>query len=357
MAGGRAMLGPVLIAGERCGWSGLGLAGLVVAALVSDIFDGVLARRWRCDTAGVRLFDSMADTVFYACVAVALWIGMPQVWHLNGGLLAAVLALEAGRFAMDFAKFGKPASYHSYLAKTWGLVLAAAVTASLATGHPSVLIPVALALGVACNLEGIAMSLILPVWRQDLKTLAAARRLQQELRSRKRVEERGWRTSVAGRTTTAIADATVLALCLLAAPAFAMQPGQAAYAGGTAKIALDTRGALDTSSPTALEFAYKRAGGVAAKVEMPYAQIASIEPTQETAHPLGILPMIAVALVMHQPQRYLVTIHYVDADNVAQIAVFAVAKQDQRVLVAVVNARTRNCWQASPQCRTALERR
>jgi CDP-diacylglycerol--glycerol-3-phosphate 3-phosphatidyltransferase len=69
MAAGRAALGPVLIAGEACGWNGLALASMVLTALQSDIFDGVLARRWGCDTGGVRLFDSMADTVFYLCAA------------------------------------------------------------------------------------------------------------------------------------------------------------------------------------------------------------------------------------------------------------------------------------------------
>ena len=38
MAAGRALLGPVLVIGEKCGWSGTGLAALIVAALLSDIF-------------------------------------------------------------------------------------------------------------------------------------------------------------------------------------------------------------------------------------------------------------------------------------------------------------------------------
>ena len=88
MAAGRAALGPVLIAGAACSWNGFALAGMVVAALVSDIYDGVLARRWRCDTAGVRLFDSMADTVFYLCTAAALWVSEPQalaeLWGIAG---------------------------------------------------------------------------------------------------------------------------------------------------------------------------------------------------------------------------------------------------------------------------------
>jgi CDP-diacylglycerol--glycerol-3-phosphate 3-phosphatidyltransferase len=79
MAVGRMGLGPVLIAGAVCSWNGFALAGMVIAALVSDIYDGVLARRWRCDTAAVRLFDSMADGVFYLCTAAVLWVYQPQM--------------------------------------------------------------------------------------------------------------------------------------------------------------------------------------------------------------------------------------------------------------------------------------
>ena len=37
---------PVIVLGALRGWSGGWLAAIVVAALVSDIYDGVLARRW-----------------------------------------------------------------------------------------------------------------------------------------------------------------------------------------------------------------------------------------------------------------------------------------------------------------------
>ncbi|HTC73986.1 MAG TPA: CDP-alcohol phosphatidyltransferase family protein [Edaphobacter sp.] len=181
MAAARAALGPVLIAGAACFWNGFVLAGMVVGALVSDIYDGVLARRWRCDTAGVRLFDSMADTVFYLCMAVALWVSEPQLWRSYGGLLVVLLVLELVRFTFDFAKFGKPASYHSYMAKLWGLVMAVAVIAVFALDRSNVLVPTALVLGILCNLEGLAMSLVLPVWRKDVKTFAVAWRIRRRV--------------------------------------------------------------------------------------------------------------------------------------------------------------------------------
>jgi phosphatidylglycerophosphate synthase len=178
MAAARAALGPVLILGAACRWNGIALACLIVAALLSDIFDGVLARRWQCDTAGVRLFDSMADTVFYVGAAVALWIARPDAIHAHATLLKILVALEAARLAFDVAKFGKPASYHSYLAKGWGLVLAVAVVAAFATTGAGILMVVALMLGIVCDLEGFAMSLVLPRWHRDVNTLGAAWRLR-----------------------------------------------------------------------------------------------------------------------------------------------------------------------------------
>jgi CDP-diacylglycerol--glycerol-3-phosphate 3-phosphatidyltransferase len=181
MAALRVALGPVLILGARANWNGATLAGIVVTALLSDIFDGILARRWLCDTPAVRLFDSMADTAFYLCVAIAMWAAFPAVWHANLPLLLALLGLECSRFAVDFARFGKPASYHSYLAKSWGLVMAVGVTALFALHRSNPLISLALIMGIACDLEGLAISFILPAWRRDIKTVAAAWRMRRDL--------------------------------------------------------------------------------------------------------------------------------------------------------------------------------
>jgi CDP-diacylglycerol--glycerol-3-phosphate 3-phosphatidyltransferase len=180
MASARMALGPVVLIGERCNWSGSGLAALVITALLSDIFDGVLARRWKTDTAGLRLFDSMADTVFYVFVGVALWVGPSPALRENAPLLVALLGFEVIRYMVDFAKFGKPASYHSYLAKSWGLVMAVAVVVAFAMGGGGVLIAVSLALGLLCNAEGLAMSLVLPQWKRDLTGIGAAVRLRKE---------------------------------------------------------------------------------------------------------------------------------------------------------------------------------
>lgn len=354
MAAGRAALGPVLIAGERCGWDGTRMAWIVVAALVSDVFDGVLARWMRSDTAGLRLFDSMSDTVFYLCVAIAIAIGQPQVWRENAWLLAGLMGLEAARMGAEFWKFGRPASYHSYLAKTWGLVLAIAVVGVFAWPKAHGLMPAALALGIVCDLEGLAMTLMLPEWRRDVKTLAAAWRLRTK---RMESEPEGGAGLARHPAVTAVVVMVAMALaCTL--PAQALDRGKAVYEGGTIKVAPGTVGSLDVTSRDALMFQYRRPDGTADEIAMAYASIGSIEPTSEPTAPLGLIPQIAVSLVSKLPRRYLVTVRYEDASGTEQVVVLDVPRRDQAVVVAVVNARShRSCAPRGYPCSASMERR
>ena len=109
-----------------------------------------------------------------------------------------LFGLEALRYGFDLRKFGRAASYHSYLAKLWGLVLAVAVMGVLGGGGLGWLIRLAIWLGVVVNLEGLGMSLVLPQWQTDVKTLTAAGRLRKELRSKQRLS-----TSSTGNTSPA----------------------------------------------------------------------------------------------------------------------------------------------------------
>ena len=347
MAAGRAALGPILIAGAACSWNGITLAAMVVTALASDIFDGVLARRWGCDTAGVRLFDSMADTVFYLCVAVALSIGQPGVWRHNAILLIPLLSLESLRFGLDFAKFGKPASYHSYLAKSWGLTMAVGVVGVFWLRHSNPLLSFALALGIACNLEGLAMSVMLPVWRKDVKTLRAAWQLRRQLLAQSSsATGRGLQESLAKRlgafTKKTVVTMGALALLVglpMAVPAFAVEAGQVAYTGGSAGIARDTLGVLDTTSPTTLVFKFKAADGKPGQIGIDYKNIHYFSYHDEAAHQMGVLPLIFISLVKPRERKHIFSIGYEDSAGSTQVAIFEVAKRDQREFMEILRAR------------------
>jgi len=179
----RLALGPALIWMAHDGRAGAPAVLVCLVAFGSDYFDGVLARRWGVDTAAVRRFDSATDTVFFLCAAWA-------AWHLHADLLRpwvwmalAVVALEIARYALDLAKFRREAAYHAWSAKAWGLSLFAALIGLLGFGSAVPLVPLALGLGVIADVEGLAISLMLPAWTHDVKSVLHAVRVRAEHRA------------------------------------------------------------------------------------------------------------------------------------------------------------------------------
>ena len=158
-------------------WLGL----MIAAGFLSDVYDGILARRWRTETAALRIADSVADTVFYLCVLSAVIERHWPVLRDRLGLLIALLALEAARYVFDWIKFRRMASYHSYASKAWGALMAAATIALLCFDRAFWMVTLALIAGIVCDLEGLAMSALLPQWTYNVKTLRRALTIRRQM--------------------------------------------------------------------------------------------------------------------------------------------------------------------------------
>ncbi len=168
----------------------LWLAVMIVAGFVSDVFDGILARRWGTATPALRIADSAVDIAFYISILIAAIDRHWPVIRERLWLVALVLALEASRILFDFVKYHRMTSYHSYAAKFWGFLLAASTVAMLGFNRAPWLLTVALAWGILCELEGIAYTIVLPVWTHDVKTLARALAIRRETLGRARLRRR-----------------------------------------------------------------------------------------------------------------------------------------------------------------------
>ncbi|HEY1992188.1 MAG TPA: CDP-alcohol phosphatidyltransferase family protein, partial [Gammaproteobacteria bacterium] len=130
----RLLLGPVMLL-SAWRWPDPAVFGLCLAlAFLSDVFDGVLARRWGSVTPALRRLDSLVDTLFCLAALGAVWLCHPEVVRGASVLLIALLVLELLRYAVDLAKFGREASYHMWSAKRWAAVLYLAFFVVLVSG-------------------------------------------------------------------------------------------------------------------------------------------------------------------------------------------------------------------------------
>lgn len=183
MVGCRAALGATIAVAGRMAHPQAWLGAMVAAGFLSDVCDGILARRWRTETPALRVADSAADTVFYLGVLAAIIERHWNVLRDRGLLLAVLLSLEVLRALFDWIKFRRMASYHSYAAKAWGILLALTVLAALCFDRGFWLVTLALAWGIFCDLEGLVMSMLLPEWTHDVKSLPRALALRRLMRA------------------------------------------------------------------------------------------------------------------------------------------------------------------------------
>lgn len=143
----------------------------LVAAFLSDIFDGMIARRLKVATPALRRLDSIADTMFYVAATFAAWHLHPEAITERLLPFGVLIALELIRYAVDMMKFGREASYHMWSSKLWGIALFAGFYSLLALGRDGLLISLAIYIGIVADLEGIAISLVLRQWRVDVPTI------------------------------------------------------------------------------------------------------------------------------------------------------------------------------------------
>jgi CDP-diacylglycerol--glycerol-3-phosphate 3-phosphatidyltransferase len=170
----RAFSAPAIFALACFGFPRPLLAGVLLAAFLSDVFDGIVARRLGLATAALRHADTLVDTVFYVSAAVAMRIAVPDVFDGCALPLSLLVAVHVSRATFELVKFGRLASYHMWSSKALGALIVVTMTAAFATGRPSALVVVALWMGVANELEGFAASAVLPAWTADVPSLAHA---------------------------------------------------------------------------------------------------------------------------------------------------------------------------------------
>jgi phosphatidylglycerophosphate synthase len=177
----RAALGLGLVAANSAIHNQITFAVCILAALLSDVYDGVLARRWQIDTENLRRWDTRADTLFYLCIFVVAVLRYPEAFQNRWLLITALVAVEVIQHAFAAIKYGRHASYHSIISKIWGLMMAASMIALLGFGVNNWFMDLTIIWGICCNVQGLLMTLLLPRWHRDVPTLFHAIRLRRTL--------------------------------------------------------------------------------------------------------------------------------------------------------------------------------
>lgn len=153
---------------------------LLTIGLLTDIFDGIIARQLNISTQKLRRLDSTIDQVFFISVAVATYIQRPEFFTTNILKLSILIGVEALTYLISFLKFRKEIATHSIGAKVWTLLLFATLIQIIVQGQSTILFNLCFWIGLLTRLEIIAIILTLKKWTNDVPSFYHSLKLRQD---------------------------------------------------------------------------------------------------------------------------------------------------------------------------------
>ncbi|MDE2127193.1 MAG: CDP-alcohol phosphatidyltransferase family protein [Armatimonadetes bacterium] len=164
----RALLGPAIRFGCTSRWPGWLLGACALTACLTDIFDGVIARRLGVATDRLRMADSIVDGEYYLFVAWGIWLADQSVLQPYTPALLALFAVQTASYVFSWLRLRRIGGLHAYSAKVWGLSLCAASIWLLAFRSPGIWLTLMIFCGFLSNLDGILIIWLLPERRIDV---------------------------------------------------------------------------------------------------------------------------------------------------------------------------------------------
>lgn len=154
-------------------WTFLGL-------FLTDWFDGKLAILLNQKSVYGAVLDSFADVSLYASAILGLgWLKwetfQQEIFWITLGVSSYFLTCTVG-----LIKYGRIPSYHTRAAKICWMLAGLAIV-SLLMNWPIWLSRLVIIGIIYTNLEAVAMTIVLPEWTNDLRTLAAAIRMKRKM--------------------------------------------------------------------------------------------------------------------------------------------------------------------------------
>ena len=152
-----------------------------ITAFISDIFDGIIARRLGISTAKLRQADSWADVCLFSCIFISAWLVHRDILINYQIPLLTVVFAQLIWWIVNLLKYGKPASYHTYSAKLWGITLFVAIVALFGFNYAEFALWLTCLVGLIHTIEEIVMTLILPECEHDVLSIFHALQIRQNL--------------------------------------------------------------------------------------------------------------------------------------------------------------------------------
>ncbi|GAB2768983.1 CDP-alcohol phosphatidyltransferase family protein [Salinimicrobium soli] len=158
---------------------------LMFLGLLTDVFDGIIARNLNVATEKLRIWDSNVDQFFWLMVIGSIFYLNFDFIQENLLWIGLVVFLEILCYLVSYLKFRRPIATHSILAKLWTLTLLAFLIDLALNGNSFVPFVICVVLGIVSRIEIILIILKLKKWTTDVPSVFSVSKLNRGLPIRK----------------------------------------------------------------------------------------------------------------------------------------------------------------------------
>jgi len=144
---------------------------VLVPALLSDIFDGLIARLYGLESRVGAMLDSVADTLLLLVSVYGVWTFHPEVLREHAVLCGAAVGLWLLEDLVALLRYRRLSSFHTYLSKVVANLLGLFIGWLFVLGFEPWLLYLAAGGSILASLEELALLGVLREWRADVRGL------------------------------------------------------------------------------------------------------------------------------------------------------------------------------------------
>ncbi len=145
-------------------------ATLIFIGLLTDVFDGIIARRMGISSESLRVWDSNVDQFFWLMIIGSVFYMnytsvLPKLYPI-----LLIIAIEIIAYLLSYVKFKKAIATHSIFAKIWTISLLIWIIELIVyqTNHS---FPICFWIGLISRLEIVLIIIVLKKWATDVPSI------------------------------------------------------------------------------------------------------------------------------------------------------------------------------------------
>lgn len=142
---------------------------LLLAALISDILDGLIARTFKLMSDLGAMLDSIADALILVTAVYGVWVFRPGFVHEQGIWVLLVLGLWFLEMLVALWRYGRISSFHTYAVRVGAYALGIFVMVLLIWDYNPWIFGIAVTINLLAFVEEFVILWLLPEWTANVR--------------------------------------------------------------------------------------------------------------------------------------------------------------------------------------------